>query len=398
LKASSRPEYKPGDRLKVKIEKIVPKGLGLAFAPGLTIFVALAAPGDTAEIEIRQIKKSVAFAEIVDVIEPSPVRTAPPCPYFGACGGCDFQQMTYQAQLDAKAAIIRDCLERIGKIEYKADIPIVASPMEFDYRLRAQWHCDTSTRHIGYFRRETHDVIDVDHCPIATPALNGALKHLRQTIDWGSIWSNRIEVEAAHGDDGRISWYSNEIPEPSDEISFHAGGEQYSFSARTFFQGNQYLLEQLIALTVGGLSGDTALDLFCGVGFFSLPLARKFKRVVGVESIGPSIDLAQKNKVKAGLDNLEFKGQAVEIFLKEFNGAVDAVVFDPPRAGTSKDTVLKTLALVPKVVSYVSCEPSVLARDLMWMTERGYTIRSITGVDLFPQTHHVETIVRLERQ
>jgi 23S rRNA (uracil1939-C5)-methyltransferase len=399
LKPFNKPaDYKAGDRLQVKIEKIVPKGFGLAFAPGLTVFVALAAPGDIVEIELRQLKKNVAFAEVVNVVEPSPVRTTPPCPYFGACGGCDFQQMTYKAQLDSKAAIIRDCLQRIGKIDYQEEIPMVASPLEFDYRLRAQWHCDTGNKHIGYFRRETHDVIDVDHCPIATPTLNRALQHLRETIDWGSIWSNRIEVEAAHGDDGEVSWYSNELNEKTNEISVNVRGEKYLFSAQTFFQGNQYLIEKLIELAIDGFAGDTALDLFCGVGLFSLPLARKFKNVIAVESSDLSIDFAEKNAANAALTNIDFRRQGVEEFVMAYKGnGPDLVVFDPPRAGTSKDTILRMLALAPKAISYVSCEPSVLARDLMWMAERGYAVASITGVDLFPQTHHVETIVRLNR-
>ena len=391
-------EYKAGDKLKVKIEKIVPKGFGLAFAPGLTVFVALAAPGDVVEVELRQLKKNTGFAEIVEVIEPSPVRTVPPCPYFGACGGCDFQQMTYRAQLDSKAHIILDCLQRIGKIDYQGEIPVIASPLEFDYRLRAQWHCDTGNRHIGYFRRESHDVIDVGRCPIATPTLNRALQHLRETIDWETIWSDRIEVEAAHGDSGDISWYSKDVDSETQKISIHARGETYLFSAQTFFQGNQYLVEKLIELAVGGFSGDFALDLFCGVGLFSLALARRFKNVIGVESSGPSIDFAEENAGNASLDNIEFRRQGVEAFVKEFTGPMpDLVVFDPPRAGTSKETVLRTLAMKPGWISYVSCEPSVLARDLMWITERGYQIESITGVDLFPQTHHVETIVRLTK-
>lgn len=164
--------YKLNDLLEVKIEKIVPNGFGLAFAEGLTVFVSLAAPGDRLRVAVRELRKKIAFAEIVEVIEPSPARIAPPCKYFGTCGGCDFQQMSYQAQLEAKVTIIRDCLQRIGKIDLAEDIPIVPSPRELEYRSRAQWHLDTRAKKFGYFRRNSHEVIDVGECPILTPELD----------------------------------------------------------------------------------------------------------------------------------------------------------------------------------------------------------------------------------
>ena len=395
----SGPEhYETGETLEVKIEKIVPGGSGLAFAENLTVFVPLSAPGDKLRVRINKIKGRTAFAEIEEVIEPSTLRVEPPCPYFGACGGCDFQQLNYAAQLDAKTAIIRDCLHRIAKIEYENEIPVVASPQAFDYRLRAQWHADTQNRTIGYFRRESHDVIDVDHCPIATPALNRVLADLRSGIEWANIWSNRIAIEAAVGDNGEASTYSSEILNPTNEISIRAHGEAYTFSAQTFFQGNQYLIEKLIDLTVEGTSAGTAIDLFCGVGLFSLPLARKFRKVIGVESNELAIEFAKKNAANAGLANIEFVSDGVEKFLRHAGpGEIDLIVFDPPRSGTSKDTIFRMLALKPKTISYVSCEPSILARDLRWLLDRGCTIESITALDLFPQTHHVETIVRLSQ-
>ena len=154
---------KPGKILDVRIEKIVPNGYGLGFAEGLTVFVSLAAPGDRVRVKLNQIKGRTAFAEIVEILEPSPERVAPPCVYFGRCGGCDFQQMDYAAQLRAKTAIVRDSLTRIGKINYPGEIEIVGSPRPFGYRSRAQWHLDTRRRRIGYFRRTSHDIIDSEY-------------------------------------------------------------------------------------------------------------------------------------------------------------------------------------------------------------------------------------------
>ena len=388
-------QYKSGDELDVRIEKIVPRGPGLAFAENLTVFVPLAVPGDHVRVRIDEIKKRTSFAEIVDVIEPSPERITPPCPHFGTCGGCDFQQMEYASQLAAKVGIIRDCLHRIGKIEVD-DVEIVGSTQEFGYRSRAKWHLDRIEQTIGYFRRDSHDVIDVHECPILTPGLQSALEDLRTKIDWAMLWDDSAELEAVTGDDGSVSMFSREMAQPTAEITVNAAGEEFSFSAQTFFQSNRFLLEKLIETAVGDASGNTALDLYCGVGLFALPLARKFTNVIGVEDNVTAIGFAKKNAERAGLKNVEFRRSGVRTFLNECNVAsTGLILIDPPRAGAEKGTIEKIAQLRPREISYVSCEPSILARDLRYLLDAGYTINRITAFDLFPQTHHVETVVRL---
>lgn len=384
--------------LEVAIEKIVPGGFGLAFAEGLTVFVALAAKGDRLLVRVREKKGKVAFAEIVEIIEPSPDRQTPPCVYFGRCGGCDFQQMNYAAQLEAKVGIVRDCLTRIGKIDYQKEIKIVASPDDLNYRVRAQWHLDTRRRKLGYFRRHSHDVIDVEDCPILAAPLKAKLAEVRQNINWEDFWAERVEIETASN--GReVSVYSSEIIEPTEEIVFAAGGENYVFNASGFFQGNQFLIEELVRLAVEGANGAEALDLFCGVGLFTLPLARKFESVCGVEANGAAIDFARKNAENARLTNVEFFVENTSEFLEneEIERPLDFVLLDPPRAGAEKETVYALLKLKPRQISYVSCDPATLARDLKLLLD-GYDIESITALDLFPQTHHVETVVRLNRK
>ena len=383
--------------LDVKIEKIVPNGLGLAFAENLTVFVALSAKGDKLRVKINQIKGKTAFAEIVEITEPSADRTEPRCPYFGRCGGCDFQQLNYQAQLDAKVGIVRDCLTRIGKIIYEPEIPIIGSPKPYEYRSRAQWHVDTRKKKIGYFQRKSHDIIDVETCPIIVPELGEILTELRETIVWESFWSEIVEIETASAG-GEVSIYSAEIIEPTDEISFEANGETYRHDATSFFQGNPFLIEQLIEAAVGDASGATALDLYCGVGLFTLPLARKFASVIGVEGYDKAVDFAGKNVEQAQFSNVTFQRENVGEWLRENAEKlknIDFVLLDPPRAGTEKETIESLIKISPKRISYVSCEPSTLARDLKILTENGYSIESITAFDLFPQTHHVETVVRL---
>ncbi len=389
-------KYKIGDELQVKIEKIVPGGLGLAFAENLTVFVALAAPGDSLRVKINQIKGKTGFAEIVEIIEPSPDRQEPPCVYFGRCGGCDFQQMDYKSQLRAKVAIIKDCLARIGKITDAPEIEIIASPRELDYRARVQWHVDARRRKIGYFQRHSHNVIDVKVCPIITPELQAILTELRAGIEWDSFWSRKIEIEAANSGE-EVSVYSAEIVEPTEELSFDLNGNRYFYDATTFFQGNPFLIEQLVEVATMNASGATALDLYCGVGLFTLPLARKFDHVFGIEGNTKAVDFAEKSVENARLENVRFGREDVREWLAQNESeSIDFVLLDPPRAGTEKETIESIVKIKPQEISYVSCEPSTLARDLRVLCDGGYRIESIVALDLFPQTHHVETVVRLK--
>ncbi|MDQ3713267.1 MAG: class I SAM-dependent RNA methyltransferase [Acidobacteriota bacterium] len=383
--------------IDVTIEKIVPNGFGLAFAENLTVFVPLSARGDRLRVRVNQLKGKTAFAEIVEILESSGDRTEPRCPYFGRCGGCNFQQMTYAAQLEAKVGIVRDCLTRIGRINYEREIPIVASPRDYKYRSRAGWHLDSREKKFGYFQRKSHAVIDVETCPILVPELEETLKSFRRNPPWESFWSKIVEVEAATAG-GETSVYSAEIIEPTSEISFTANGEKYLYDATSFFQGNSFLIEPLIEIALRAASGKVALDLYCGVGLFTLPLARKFETVIGVEGSKQAIDFAKKNTENARLPNIEFHREDVSDWLKENEENLknlDFVLLDPPRAGTEKETIENLLRLQPKQISYVSCEPSTLARDLKILCDNGYSIDLITAVDLFPQTHHVETVVRL---
>jgi 23S rRNA (uracil1939-C5)-methyltransferase len=389
--------YKIGEILEVAVEKIVPNGFGLAFAENLTVFVALAVAGERLRVKIYQLKGKTAFAEIVEIIEPSKHRVAPECVYFGRCGGCNFQQIDYETSLEAKVGIIRDCLSRIGKIDWTAEIPIIASPQSYNYRARAAWHIDTQRRKIGYFQRNSHQVIDVETCPILTPELQATLTDLRHEIDWESYWAHIVEIEAANsGED--VSIYSDEIVEQVEEISFQAKGSRYFYNASSFFQGNPFLIESLIETAVKDATGKTALDLYCGVGLFTLPLAEKFTKVVGVEGNERAVDFARKNIERARIEHARIFRENVGDWLSENADdlqEIDFVLLDPPRSGTEKETIENLLKIKPKEISYVSCEPATLARDLRILSEC-YSIESITALDLFPQTHHVETVVRLK--
>lgn len=388
--------YKVGDELEIKIERIVPRGLGIGFAKKLTVFVPLTVAGDIVRVSLNQVKGKIAFADMIAVLQPSPGRIPPPCPYFGTCGGCDFQQMSYEKQLGAKIGMIRDSLHRIGKIDHEGPIEIIGSPRPFGYRSRAQWHIDAREKKVGYFKRGSHEVIDINQCPILVPELEKTLQELRDTIEWDTFWDERLEIEAASGDGGNVSIYGTELIEPTEEISFTAAGEKYFYSARSFFQGNQFLIEKLIETAIGDAKGARALDLYSGVGLFTLPLGRRFGEVVGVEANESAVELAEKNALHAGMGNISFVREGVDKFIAgNQTGGLDLILLDPPRSGADMETIHKLARMKPKNISYVSCDPSILARDLRIFLDSGYEITSLTALDLFPQTHHVETIARL---
>ena len=374
--------------IDLTIERIVPRGLGIGFADGLTVFVPLAATGDRLRVELTQQKKKIAFGRIVEVLEPSPDRQTPPCKYFGECGGCDFQQMNYPAQLAAKRSIVADALRRVGKIDV-GEVEVVASPNPLGYRGRARWQVRGSL--IGYFRRESHDVIDIEQCPILTPKLNEGLSAVREQAERRSLRTN--EIEAAADVEKYVLSTAN-----GDAALLECGalGFRYKFRATSFFQANALLIESLVTFATDGFTGSKAIDLYCGVGLFTLPLAKRFDAVIGVEGADASIELARSNAVDNGISNAEFVQSSVKSFVGSRSARdVDLILLDPPRSGTEKGTIERIVELRPKAISYVSCDPSMLARDLRMLVDAGYVLDDLKAFDLFPQSHHVETVAKL---
>lgn len=387
-----------GAVLDVRVERILPGGVGLAHAEGQTLFVSLAAPGDLARVRVESTKGRAAFASIVEVLEPSGVRAEPPCPYFGRCGGCDFQQLTYEAQLAAKADIIRDSLRRVAHTEPPSEIEVVPSPEVWRYRSRARWQHDALRRHLGYYERGSHRVCDVAECPVAAPPVAERLARLRGMMSEGTL-PPAAEFEAVAGDGG-VALEPPVEPEDGREQVRRINGETYRFDAGCFFQINHALLEPLVAEGLRGTAegGETALDLYSGVGLFTLPLARRFRRVVAVEGNPASAAYARRNLADASLTNARVKNSAVGDWLSHnasAPGRADFVLLDPPRGGAEPEAVRGIINLKPEHISYVSCDPATLARDLRRLLDAGYRLDSLRAFDMFPQTHHVETVVHL---
>ncbi|HWS53992.1 MAG TPA: class I SAM-dependent RNA methyltransferase, partial [Pyrinomonadaceae bacterium] len=379
------------------VERILPGGVGLAHADGQTVLVGLAAPGDRLRVRVERARGKTLFATLVEVLSPSPARVEPPCPYFGRCGGCDFQQLDYEAQLAAKSEIIRDCLRRVGHVEPPAEIVVTPSPAEWRYRSRARWQYDPRGGALGYYERGTHRVCDVAECPVAAPAVQGRLTRLREAARADELPAGAREFEAVEGDDGVALWPALEAGDERERTRLVAG-ERYRFDAGCFFQINHALLEPLVAAGLGDAAGQTALDLYCGVGLFTLPLARRFASVTGVEGHAAASAYARRNLADAGLTHASVETAHVGEWLAARAPSLprpDFILLDPPRAGAEPETVRAILELRPPRLSYVSCDPATLARDLHALTAAGYRISTLRAFDMFPQTHHVETVVHL---
>jgi 23S rRNA (uracil1939-C5)-methyltransferase len=392
-------QYPPAT-LEVEIERLLPGGVGLAHAEGLTLFVSLSAPGDIVRVQIDRLRGKVAFASVLEVIKPSPVRVEPPCPYFGRCGGCNFQQLGYETQLQAKVEIIRDCFHRIANIAGLPEIAIHPSPRQWEYRARANWQFDRQTRHFGYFEAGSHRVCDVEVCAVLVPDLQNTLEDLRAHIRNNSFPGAVKNVEGVAGDEGvsvSPAWAGFETKNVSRRIE----DETYHFSANAFFQVNHELLGPLVHEATRNARGIAAMDLYCGVGLFTVPIARCFERVVGVESNPTTARFAQMNLQTAQLESAKIITANVGEWLNRQSlesEAIDFLLLDPPRAGADNSVINGILTRRPRQISYVSCDPATLARDLKKLLAGGYLLDSVAAFDMFPQTHHVETVVRLTKR
>ncbi|MEP7272411.1 MAG: class I SAM-dependent RNA methyltransferase [Acidobacteriota bacterium] len=394
-----------GSLHEVTIEKLVYGGDGLAHIGSRALFIPYAAIGDKLLVRITALARNYARGMIDQIIDPSPTRRTPPCSHFGICGGCQFQHLEYSAQLAAKSGFLRESLQRIGQIEWQGEIEVIPSE-EFGYRSRAEIKVDRDEDgrvRIGYFRTGTHEVCAIDTCAILLPSANRELQRLHSERSLIPADSTRVFVTA--GDEGVIVTPANGSGERAAEFDALGTAHQqidgiaYGFGIRSFFQSNRYLIEELIHRAIGDASGKIAIDLYAGVGLFSLQLSRRFEQVHAIEGNRSAANHGLDNLKANGLTNVRYEAISVEAWLKYKACAMaqpDFVLLDPPRAGAGHKVIERIAALCAPAISYVSCDPATLARDLRMLIDRGYRLRSIVALDMFPQTFHLEAVARLE--
>lgn len=387
------------------MEKLVYGGDALARLNGRVTLAPFALPGERIRAAAEREKPGLIHARTLAVLDPAPQRVAPRCPYFGRCGGCHYQHAGYEFQLEAKRAILAEELRRVGKIEPPEEIAVVAAD-PWGYRNRAQLHIEKGR--VGYREARSHKLCAIDSCPIASPKINqtiGALAGMLRDSRWPrflrsvEIFTDERQVQLSVLETERpvarrfFDWCAETIP------GLVAGAldyqDRFRVSRNAFFQVNRYLADKLVEIALEGAGGETALDVYAGVGLFSLDLARRFRQAAAVESGAAAAGDLAFNAERAGLANLRVERRTAEAYLDALERAPDFVLLDPPRAGLGKAVVQRLIDLRPPAVTIVACDPATLARDLAALLGAGYRIEKMTLVDLFPQTYHLETVVRL---
>jgi 23S rRNA (uracil1939-C5)-methyltransferase len=369
--------------VELQVTAIAYGGDGVGRHEGLVVFVPLTAPGDVVRARIVERKPTHARAELVEILVGSAQRQLPPCPRFPTCGGCQLQHLTPDAQRAAKAGFVRDTLRRIAGVDWPAPIE-VRQRHALGYRTRARLQCRDGR--VGFFARGSHDVVDVDECPVLAPALNAALRAVRGA----AALPDELDLLAGDGDVAA----SPPVAGLPAQTSIHIGGARLQIAPGAFFQANGALLDELVAAAPGDASGHLALDLYAGVGLFTLPLARRFDRVVAVESDPQACALLRHNVAVPDRPAVDVVERRVEDYLRRSGPRPDLVLLDPPRRGAPAASIAALQA--PRVV-YVACDPATWARDLRAFLAAGYALTEVMAFDLMPQTYHVEILAKLAR-
>ena len=430
------------DELRVSIEKLVYGGDGLAHADGNTVFVPYVLPGEEVRAAAKSKKKKLVWAQLLEVTSASAQREGARCPHFQTCGGCHYQHIPAAEQLRLKKEILRETLSRLGGIQWTGPIREHAAEA-YEYRNRAQWAVrNANPRAMGYFLPESSVIVPIDQCPVLSPLLAKTFSQLQELARSNRLPEKVLEIEAfADSADAKLALNVafERFPKPPAELAAvfrealpqlesllladeskdrfeltgpgylfqEAGGFRFRVSHLSFFQVNRFLVEDLLQTMVAGAKGETAMDLYAGVGFFTLPLARTFKKVIAVDAnLAATRDL-HVNAESAGIAIVSHNEHAEE-FLGKTKEKPEFVSLDPPRSGLGAAAAAKLAELGAAEIVYLSCDPSTLARDLAILTgskrngeaETGsirYEIAEMHLFDLFPQTYHIETLVRLRR-
>ena len=394
-----------GDIIDLTAERIAYGGEVVGRHQGLVVFVPLGAPGDRLRVRITERKKNYARGVIEETLESSPVRRVPACQYFGQCGGCQLQHIDYVAQLEAKSNFISEALKRVAGFDWPERIEVRAAA-EYGYRARAELKAERTARgeiRIGFNRLKSRSVCDVEHCPVLVPRLDAALSIIRDSIRTSPAWERDDQRTASFeiaADEHDWACEPALAGVEAGRLTRTVGDSAFRFSPSTFFQANALLIDDLVREVTGTEAGDLAVDLYCGVGLFTVALARRFARVVGVESNPDAARFARENAVSNSAANVEVFADRVDRWLtraRSHDTRPDLLLLNPPRTGAA-EAIREIAALGAARVTYVSCDPATLARDLAVLSDAGYTLEGVRGFDLFPQTYHVETVAKLVRK
>jgi len=386
--------------VEITIDSLTNLGMGVGRVDGWVVMVPFVVPGERVKARIFRNFQNYSDADLVEVLDASPDRIEPKCPLYTRCGGCQYQHITYERQLKEKTKHVEELLQKLGGIEFPVDLAH-GSPQVFNYRSKITPHYNRpdkdGSQPIGFLQYgRRNQIIDVEHCPIATDAINAALPAARDEARRGGGKKRRQRGGTLLMRDVLEGVVNN----PQDLVSERVGKVTFQFKAGEFFQNNPYILPELVehvATEASALGARYLVDAYCGVGLFALSTAKSFEQVAGVEISEPAVRWAQANCQISGIKNARFViGKAEAIFngLK-FPADETAMVIDPPRKGCDESFRQQLLQYRPQRLVYVSCDPATQARDLKEFVEGGYKITRIQPFDLFPHTRHIENVVSL---
>lgn len=381
------------DRFTLKIESIAFGGSGVGRAEGLVIFVPFTAPEDIVEIEIIARKKKFARGRLIRVIEPSRRRTLPLCRYYGRCGGCSYQHIDYECQLEVKQQQVQEVFSRIGAIVHPQVSDIIPSPVKYGYRGKARLHAAMTAAgvRLGFMDVSGGRLVDIERCEIMDETINDQIRETR------AKGMNAF-------DEGDVTYWSGPQNPPEDAIVRMVKGREFLVPFTGFFQANLHLTGPMVdevCRLIGAEKRDTVIDACCGSGLFSVFLAPNALRMIGVEINEKSVRYARENAKRQEIDNTEFICGDVEDVLVDMargKDSMDLIILDPPRTGLSGKTIAAISELKTHEIVYISCDPATQARDVKIFHDNGYGLESLMPMDMFSQTEHIETIALLRRR
>ena len=368
-----------GQRVTLTITDIAFGGEGVGRMEQFVVFVPFVALGEVVEAELVEVKKQFARAKLIRVIQPSPDRGTPQCRYFTECGGCQYQHIAYPAQLQIKHKQIADLFQRIGGFPREVVLPVIPCPQPYGYRnrlmIRSQWNKPEQKLNIGFLRADSRLVVDLDECQIAEPALNEQIRQVR----------------------------ANPPPKGGLKVVVRIAPEGWEVPRDSFFQNNFFLLPRLVETVRQRLLDSGArflVDAYCGVGFFGIEVGDVVESFIGVEIDQLAVKAARRNAAARQRTNGEFiEGRTEELLpgiLRRFESKSTAILIDPPRTGCPPSSLESLRENRPAQIIYVSCHPATLARDLNVLCAGGvFELKSVTPLDMFPQTQHVECVADL---
>ncbi len=398
-----RPEpFDYHQEIELHVATLTNLGVGLGRIDGWVVMIPFALPGETIRARIYRNHKNYSEADLLEVLTPSTERVDPHCPLFGECGGCQYQNFAYEAQLAWKREQVRELLDHLGGIPDAPLEPVIPSPREYGYRSKITPHFQKPRQGevgpLGFLKTARRfQIVDVPACPIATPAINEALTEAREDVrQRAHTFKKGATLLLRQSANGQV------LTQPQEICEERVGEVTFRFPAGDFFQNNPFILPQFVdhvRREAAGAGMRFLVDAYCGSGLFALSCAAGFDRVAGVEVSEGSIAWARENARHNAIENVDFLlGSAESIFGEiDFPPAQTAVVIDPPRKGCSEAFLRQLFAFHPHHVVYVSCNPATQMRDLVQFREAGYELGTVQPFDLFPQTRHLECVITLSK-